>query len=178
MFLFKATTKLIAYLIHWKHILALVFTMRKYLRPNVFDRQAEIVKSSLRKTWSLIFIFLIGCLTAILFFTFTPIMVYLTRKEIMPLIPLEIIFCDQSRTFGFIIATIVHLILGTYACVATVIYGAVVLFCICNYTFQVDLIAVDFQDLDRMWDGKNDIPVEYKHAFLKNMCKKNQDMIK
>lgn len=160
------------------HMFSLVFSIRKYCKPNIFGRRAKIVESNQRRTWTLLLTLSIGCMVAGSTFAITPIMVYINTREIIPLMPVEVVFCDQSQKAGFIVATIVHMCFGFYAATATVIYGAASIFCISNYIFQVDLIAEDFIELDSMWNGKNNIRVAYKRAFLKNICKKRQDMNK
>lgn len=112
--------------------------------------------------------------TAVGVFGVIPIAVYVVNKELIPLIPIKIIFCDHSYTLTIIVQTF----MGGYSVYSTIIYGAVMIFCISNYILQMDLIGEDFQELDRMWKRGNDVSIAYKHAFLKNLCKKRQDINK
>lgn len=96
----------------------------------------------------------------------------------MPLVPMEILFCDQSQLSGFIATNIVQAIIGFYAATAIIIYGVIFIVSIRGYDFHVNLLAEDFQDLDNMWNGIINVSVAYRHDYLRNICEKRQDMNK
>lgn len=77
---------------------------------------------------------------------------------------------------GFLTAMVIQSIFGVYAFLATCMFGSGFLICICNYSFLVDLIQLDLNDLDEMWKGPSTTSVAFRHAYLYNICKKLQDM--
>lgn len=105
-----------------------------------------------------------------------PVKAYLFDKEFVALIPMEIPFCDQSTLSGFLIANVMQGCYGFWACICTVIYGTCFITVIGSYTMGAELLAEDFRDLDEMWTGKIQVSVAYRHAFLRNICRKRQDM--
>lgn len=66
--------------------------------------------------------------------------------------------------------------MGIYACLSTVMFGSGFLICVCNYSFQIELIAQDFKDLDELWRHPETSTVKYRHAYLCNICMKLQDI--
>jgi len=155
-----------------------MFSIRKYLQPNIFGRQEEVLLSKLRETKKFLIIFVTGVGAAVFSYACTPIVVYLATNEVIPLLPTEIIFCDQTQTSGFIVASIGHLTMGIFAAIGTIFYGTIFIFCLSNYVLQGNLVTEDFQVLDGMWNGMNVLPLAHKRAFLKNIWKKRQDMNK
>jgi len=137
-------------------------------------RRGVIAAADMKKLWTYMLIYIIGITVCCTAYALTPFAYYVMRGEIIPLLPVEIIFLDQSKTNDFVIASITHLMMGSYAGAATVVFGSGVILIIFNYTFQVDIIAEDFIELDEMW--KNNIPLETKRSFLRNICRKRQDM--
>lgn len=69
-------------------------------------------------------------------------------------------------------------VMGMYAASGTIFYGALFIYCILMYALKVDLIGNDFKDLDEMWADEASVPLHFKHAYLKNICKKRQDLKK
>lgn len=93
--------------------------------------------------------------------------------------PIEVWFCDQSTTHGFIFATCVQMLIAQQLVMFSLEYTGSFITHIFGYDTQVNLLAEDFKNLDKMWtDEKNASGVATKHAFLLNICKKRQDMIK
>lgn len=77
---------------------------------------------------------------------------------------------------GFLLAQAFMSFLGVYACLSTIMFGSGFLICVCNYSFQVELIAQDFAELDELWSRTKATSVKYRYAFLCNICMKLQDM--
>lgn len=164
------------YVRHGHQMLALAFSIKKFFRPNVFGRQVEVVRSELKKTWLLLSLFTIGISMFLIFFACTPPIVYVVKHEILTLMPIEIIFCDVTQASGLFVATIPHMIMGYYAASVTLLSALIFIFCMSNYILQGNLILDDFQMLDGVWNDINNISLEYKRAFLVNICKKREDM--
>lgn len=105
-----------------------------------------------------------------------PIKTFVVDHELIPVIPVDIVFCDVTKISGFIATSLVQGFMAFYAAVATIMFGATFILCIANYNIQVDLLAEDFKDLDKMWNGTIVVSVAYRHEYLKNICRKRQDM--
>lgn len=152
--------------------------MRKYLRIITSGRPAEVLLRDLRKAWQLLLYLSVGVWLCVALFAFIPVVVYLTKHEVLPLLPMDVIFCDMTKTTNFIIANIVHMIMGSYSAVGSIFHSSVMIFCFATYILQGDLFECDLQELNGVWNGENKIPTACKHAFLINICKKRQDMNK
>lgn len=90
--------------------------------------------------------------------------------------PLEILFVDQSTMSGLLISWAIHGIMGIYSDFGTILYGLLFINLIMNYKMGVELLAEDFKNLDKMWTGEVEATIAYRHAFLRNICIKRQDM--
>lgn len=94
----------------------------------------------------------------------------------MSLIPMEILFCDQSTWSGYLVANSIQAVTAFTASICTVIYGLTFITIVGSYGLGAELLAEDFEDLDKMWTGEIEASVAYRHAFLRNICQKRQDM--
>lgn len=118
----------------------------------------------------------VGVIAVLVFYVTVPIKFFFIDNVKIPLMPIQILFCDQSTLSGFLAANSLMGIMGIISGIATIMYGSGFLICICNYVYQVDLIGQDVKDLDEMWDGSSTTSVAYRHAFLCNVCRKLEDM--
>lgn len=94
----------------------------------------------------------------------------------MPLLPIEIMFTDQSTLSGFLIANVFMIFMGVYyGYLASLYVGLHFIYAILNYSMQVDLIEVDINELDELWRDTSTTTVFERHLFLRNICQKCQD---
>lgn len=122
--------------------------------------------------------FTIGACVCITFYVYVPLKSYFMDNKWVTLMPVEVVYCDQTKFSGFIAANCAQAVLVTFAILATIMSGSGFLICVCNYIWQVDLIGQDFEDLNEMWKGSNSVSIAYRHEYLKNIFKKRQDMHK
>lgn len=110
-----------------------------------------------------------------LIYVYHPMESFIMKRELVPLLPIDIIFIDQSTTSGFVIANVFMVLMGLYAVVGT-IYMILHLFAaIFNYEIQVEIIEGDIRQLDAFWrDLKTSTRAE-RHLILRNICQKCQD---
>lgn len=121
-------------------------------------------------------LFILGVVLCVGFFLACPLKGFIVDKELISLLPIEIVFVDQSNSSGFIVANCIMIVLGSVAALGLVVYDAVFIFAIFVYGFKVDLMEQDLKDLDEMWADKIIVPLAYKHAYLRNIAKKRQDL--
>lgn len=117
----------------------------------------------------------VGVMSSVGLFVVCPFKSYFVDNELISLLPLEIVFVNQSTYSGFAIANTVMTSMGVFAALGTVLYGALFVYAILMYALLVDLIGQDFKDLDDMWAEGSTVPLAHKQSFLKNICKKKQD---
>lgn len=164
---------------NWKSIFALIFSPRKLCLQNVVGPRADIIRAGLQRTSTILKAFTTGSFACITFYVVVPLKSYFVDNEWVSLLPLEVVFCDQSTFTGFVAANFVQAYMGTIAILATIMSGSGFLICVCNYIWQVDLIGQDFHDLDEMWNGIKTVSTTYyRHAYLRNIFKKRQDLNK
>ncbi len=143
-----------------------------------YSGQADILTSNLYRTLKFLKMFAVGVASSLGLFVACPFKSYMFDKELTPLLPLEIIYVNQDTFSGFFIANIVMSVLGLFAAVGTVLYGATFIYAILMYSMQVDLIGQDFRDLDSMWAEDSTVLLTCKIRLLRNICEKLQDIKK
>lgn len=144
-------------------------------RVTESSSQGHILRSALQRNFEFQIIIAIGMGLGTLFYLLVPITTFFVDKKLVALMPLEILFCDQSTTYGFFFANSVQATMGLHLYLFTLTYTSLFVTYITNYSVQVNLLAIDFNHLDKMWTGEINQPVAYRHAFLLNICKKRQD---
>lgn len=113
---------------------------------------------------------------SIVIFLAYPVKAFIIDHEHVALLPIEIMFVDQSTLTGFLIANGIVSVLGLCANFATVYAILIIVATVLNYSLLVDLFEEDMKSLDAMWNGTSDTSVMYRHLFLRNICRKQQDM--
>lgn len=89
---------------------------------------------------------------------------------------MEIIFIDQSTQLGFLTANIVMAILGVYTVAITIYMLMHFIILVMSYTIRVDILEIDFKELDGLWSDTSTSPEAHRHMFLRNICVKCIDM--
>lgn len=154
---------------------SLFFTPRKLCLENATGTRADILICGLRKTCRLLKIYGVGVFVLLFCYIAVPVKFYIVDNILIPIIPFEFPF-DQTTVSGMIISLIIQGSLGSYAFLASIMFGSGFCICISSYNVLVDLIGQDFADLDEMWNGSSTTSVYYRHAFLRNICQKLQDL--
>lgn len=90
--------------------------------------------------------------------------------------PVEVMFIDQSTITGYCIASSLMVLLGILAVLSTMYMGLTFVMIVMNYGTRVDLFETDFKELDELWSGGSRSSIEYRHMFLRNVCRKAIDM--
>lgn len=170
--------KTIGFLRYRNKTLALYNFIRKLCIQNLVGRGADILRIHLRKTLKFLQMFPLCTVSTVALFVAYPFKAYIVDNELQSTVPIEIIFVDQSTTSGFVVANIVMSTMGILAYFFSVFYGQAFIFCIFNFSVQVDLIGEDFENLNEMWTDTVGMNIPYKRAFLRNICIKCQDMNK
>lgn len=111
-------------------------------------------------------------------FTFYPIKSYIFDKELVRFLPLDFIFLDQSTKFGFHFANFLMVILGCEAIIITEYMGLAFVMLIMNYALRVDVVAIDFNELDELWNNVSTSTLALRRMLLRNICRKFIDMAK
>ncbi len=124
------------------------------------------------KLYKFIFFLIVKSLSI---FFYYPIKSYIVSREWRSLLPIEIIFVDQSELSGFLIANLIMSMLGWYL-VFVSLFGSLHFYnIISNYAIQVDLIEADVMQLDAFWSDTSTTSLSERHLFLRNICQKCQD---
>lgn len=101
---------------------------------------------------------------------------YLVDKKLVPLLPVEFMFIDQSTQSGFLLASIIQMILGIYGICGIEFVALSFVILIMNYAPQIDIVEIDFNELDVLWRDTSTSTLAYRHMFLRNICQKYIDM--
>lgn len=112
---------------------------------------------------------------ATLIYLFYPIKAFIVDRELTPLLPIEIMFIDQSTLSGFLIANILMIVMGLYAVDGSLYVALHLSNTILNYAMQVDMIEMDIDELNELWNDRTCSSISKRHKFLRNICMKCQD---
>lgn len=109
-------------------------------------------------------------------YMFYPVKSFLIDGELVPFVPIEIMFVDQSTLLGYFIAGVMMVIMGLYAISGTEYMGLTFVYLILNYSPRVDILKIDIDELNELWDDTSTSTLAYRHLFLRNICRKYIDM--
>lgn len=88
-------------------------------------------------------------------YMFYPVKSFLIDGLMVPFVPLEIMFVNQSTKSGFFIASSITVTCSLYAVFGTLYMGLVFVYLIMNYTPRVDVLEIDFIELNELWSNKS-----------------------
>lgn len=111
-------------------------------------------------------------------YLYHPVSTYIMEKTLVPFLPIQLMFIDQSTNLGFFLASIIFVTLGVYGICVTAYVGLSFDILIMNYAPQVDMVEIDFNELDEMWSDISTNSLSNRHMFLKNVCRKYIDIRK
>lgn len=122
-------------------------------------------------------LFLFMALVSASIYVYNPIKSFIHNRELQSLLPIEIMFTDQSKLCGFLIANAFMVLMGFYAVIGSLYLGFHFVATILNYSMLVDLIASDIGQLDEIWrvETSSATSIRERHMFLRNICQKCQD---
>ncbi len=112
---------------------------------------------------------------ALLMFMYNPLRSYMANRELQSLLPIDIMFTDQTQLTGFTIANLIMALMVIYLVFASLFMSLHFYGLILNYSIQVDLIEFDIKQLDTFWSGTSSTSLIERHLFLRNICQKCQD---
>ncbi|XP_037039489.1 uncharacterized protein LOC119076688 [Bradysia coprophila] len=108
-------------------------------------------------------------------FSYYPLSQLVFSGKLVPLLPIEIMFMDQTKLFDYLIANSFITVAGVSAAFTFLSVLFNFLMAIFNCSTQVDLIEDDFQQLDTLWKHPKTTTLVQRHMFLRNICQKCQD---
>lgn len=110
-------------------------------------------------------------------FLFYPVKSFLIDGVLVPFVPIEVIFLDQTTLPGFLMAGALMIVVGLYCALGTELMGLTFVYLIENYALRVDILEIDFHELDALWeDTKSPATLAHRHMFLRNICRKYIDL--
>lgn len=109
-------------------------------------------------------------------FLYYPLYSYIFHGKLVPALPVEVMFVDQSTSSGFLITCIIQALLGVYSITQIVYMRYCFIYAIMNYTIRVDIADIDFNELDELWRDTSKSTLSYRNMLLKNICQKYNDM--
>lgn len=148
---------------------------RKICQENT-DRRAEIIKKRVENNFWF-YKFLAGLVAIIaVIYLYYPIYSYVFNGKLVPFIPVEFMFVDHTTNVGFLIGTIFQAILGIYAISGDVYMIFAFIYIVMDYSIRVDIIKIDFNELDDLWSDTSTFTSSYRLMYLRNICWKFIDM--
>lgn len=156
---------------HWDQLVSLCFHFRKLCRQTAEgSTRANILLTSFGTTFTFMKYFTVACFLSVGFFLVYPIKAYIYDKELVTLMPIQIILCDETTKLGYTLTNMWLATMGFLCGVASIHSDVSFIFFILNYNLGVYLIAEDLKDLQKP------MPTAQRDLFLRNICKKRLDM--
>ncbi|XP_037037299.1 uncharacterized protein LOC119075000 [Bradysia coprophila] len=168
--------KIVTFLKSFRAARALINSTMRVCKANKGGGRAAKVRDRLLYNSRFYMWTTIVVMASITIFLAYPTKAFFVDHEFVPLLPIEYMFVDLSTLSGFITANLISSLLGVFANVATVYSILMIVSIILNYSIFVDMFEEDVKSLDEMWSSALDTSVTYRHSFLRNMCRKQQDM--
>lgn len=109
-------------------------------------------------------------------FIYYPVKSYIVDGKLVPLLPTEFMFLDQSNELDFLFANFIQVILCTYGSFGILYVGVGFIVLIKNLAPRVDIVEIDFNELDELWSDTSTSTLAYRHMFLRNICLKYVDI--
>lgn len=158
-----------------KNIAALFNEIRKICQQSSGTR-GQIIHMRLSANYSFYkFLCLLTAFAGIAY-VYHPLKSFIIDGELVSLLPLEFIFIDQSTTMGFIVANISMAGMASFA-ITGIAYIALNFFIIImSFAPLVDVIQIDFDELDELWCKPSTSDCSHRRRFLQNICQKCIDM--
>lgn len=146
----------------------------KIYRQNVV-KLAEKLESQQMENIKIFKLVVFFGLVTVSIYVYSPIKTFVDSRKLESLLPIEIMFTDQSKLSGFLIANVCMVLMGFYAVIASLYIAFHFVATILNYSMQVDLIEVDINELDEFWHDTTTTSITERYMFLRNICQKCQD---
>ncbi|XP_037039490.1 odorant receptor 67d-like [Bradysia coprophila] len=108
-------------------------------------------------------------------FSYYPMSQLVHNRRLVPLLPIEVIFLDQTKLSDFLIANAITTVAGLWCLFTYLSIFCSFLMAIFNCSTQVDLIEDDFRQLDALWSHMKTTTLVQRQMFLRNICQKCQD---
>lgn len=109
-------------------------------------------------------------------YLYTPVKSAIIDNELVPLLPIEFIFVDQSTRHGYLIATFIVMGFAIFGVSVIVFVGLTFDIVILDYAPRVDIVEIDFNELDMLWCDTSTSSIAYRRMALRNICQKFDDL--
>nr|QGW45436.1 odorant receptor 63 [Bradysia odoriphaga] len=114
-------------------------------------------------------------ISSLMVFSYNPLKSFFFRGEYFSLLPIEMIFIDQTELTGFLIANALMSVMGVVLVWSSMFVAMNFVASISNYSILVDVIEYDIRQLDTFWENPTTTSLSERHMFLRNICQKCQD---
>ncbi len=160
---------------YFKHIRALFESSLKICQQSVGLR-ADRLKLRLLSNFTFFKGIASLALIVILIYIYYPVKSFLIDGILVPFVPVEIMFVDQSTLWGYLVANGITMVCGIYAVSGTEYMGLTFVYLIANYSLPVEILEIDINELDELWNDLTTSTLAHRHLFLRNICRKYNDM--
>ncbi|XP_037040732.1 odorant receptor 67d-like [Bradysia coprophila] len=147
---------------------------------NVFKTITEgpsafVLQTHVEATFTIVKLCIFVQTFALFVFVWYPIYSYIFNNELVPIMPMQFPFVDQTTTGGFIVAALMMLKMGVWAYFGSVGFDLFLASLIDNYCALVKLLQQDLSDYIRISRKGSGYSEQYKKAFFRNFLMKCQD---
>lgn len=171
----KAFAKYNLFLRTIPNALAFVDFIEKLYKEYTEGPKANVLKVHVNEMLVSIKIFVPIQTLALLVFVCYPIYGYVTKHELIQIMPMQFPFIDQSTYGGFIVANLMMMKMGLWAYFGSVGFDLFLGRMIDNYCCLVKLLQQDIAEYIEMSKKNSGYSKKYRRAFLRNFLLKCQD---
>nr|QGW45437.1 odorant receptor 64 [Bradysia odoriphaga] len=159
----------------YPNAMAFIAFLRNVFKTITEGPSALVLQTHVEATFTIVKLCIFVQTLALFVFVWYPIYSYIVNNELVPIMPMQFPFVDQTTTGGFIVATLMMLKMGVWAYFGSVGFDLFLASLIDNYCALVKLLQQDLSDYIRMTRKGSGYSEQYKKAFFRNFLLKCQD---
>lgn len=172
---FQAVLKIWCFEKYHKNIRALFESTLKICQQNIGSR-GERLTSRVRFNFTFLKFIASLAIFLVIIYLFYPVKSFLIDGELVPFVPIEVMFIDQSTMWGYCAVSCAMMTVGVYAIFGTEYMVLAFVMMIINYSLRVEMLLMDIEELNDLWRDTSTSTLAERHLFLRNICRKSIDM--
>lgn len=159
----------------YRNARAFIEFLHKVFKDITEGPSADVLKRHVDATFASVKLCIFVQTFALFVFVWYPIYSYLFNNELVPIMPMQFPFIDQTTTGGFILAALLMLKMGLWAYFGSVGFDLFLASLIDNYCALVKLLQQDITNYAQMCKKGSGYSERYKREFFRNFLIKCQD---
>lgn len=139
-------------------------------------RRCDDLAKEMKDAFNTVKIFVAVSVLCFALFVLYPMKAYVIDGQLIPVMRIEFPLVDQTRVKGYLIGQAFMSLFGILGMVGNVAFDLGVLMMLMEFKSLTTLLVHDLDDYHEISKKKERYPTAYQDSFLKNICKKYNDI--